>query len=207
MTPNYWPAAGAWRRINPRALHSAWSLLALSHQLERGLIRTEQQGAVRAAIERGLQWVTSNRLDGGARWLEYPSGRNEGTEDYLAVSALAVHVLQTVGKTDLFNDKWLESLPLRKIHPLADEISKGLVYRSETDVTVDTVRHYKYPWMLIATVDAYGSASLLNRARAIAWVDRHIDPLQPVSLKDQEWTIAEVFLGLRHLQESAIVPK
>ena len=71
-----------------------------------------------------------------------------------------VQVLRTVEPSLQLDSLWLRDLPQQVPAPNRSEISKGLVFRSKTQVTLDEVRHYRFPWMLRATVEAGSTAAV-----------------------------------------------
>jgi hypothetical protein len=93
----------------------------------------------------------------------------------------------------------LNNLPKTVPSPTESEQAKGYVFRSLTQMTIDDVRHYRYPWMLRTTVDAYAAADLMQRAKALVWLE---DALRraptPQEVNSEAWTSAEVLFALRH---------
>src|SRR5262249_53415920 len=89
------PAAG-----NASTAATALSLLALHEQLVHKLVSPSQAAQVSAAVDRGAAWLAQRAIPGQARWTEYPADQTfEHGSEYLAVSALAIHVLRTVTGT------------------------------------------------------------------------------------------------------------
>ena len=84
--------------------------------------------------------------------------------------------------------------------PLQSEQAKGYVFRSERQFTLDDVRHYRFPWMLVTTADAYVNGSTAQKARAALWIEEALQrPLTPAGLHNEHWTIAETLFALRHV--------
>ena len=80
-------------------------------------------------------------------------------------------------------------------------MAKGYVFRSKTQFTLDDVRHYRYPWMLLTTVGAYANGSAVQRARAALWIEQAFRrPLLPADLHNEHWTIAETLYALRRVR-------
>ncbi len=166
---------------------TAWTVLALHHQLEKNLIAAEQHDAAKAAIERSVRWLTRRAVVGAARWTEYPPDQTfERTIDYLAASALVIHTLHVVAGSRAFDNLWLDQLPQRVPGPIENEVAKGYVFRSKTQFTLDDVRHYPFPWMLRATVEAYESGTTAQRARALLWLEEAFkNPLRQEDFRDR----------------------
>lgn len=183
---------------------TAFALLALHTQLERKLISPEQQPKVSAAIDRGANWLTNRAIPGKARWTEYPPEQTfERGVDYRGVSALAIHVLRAVKRSTQFDAAWLGNLPRAVPGPGESEQAKGYVFGGGTQFTIDDVRHYRYPWMLRATVDAYAGADLLGKARALLWLEEALNRAPTAEdLHSEVWTSAEVLFALRHVQST-----
>ena len=63
------------------------------------------------------------------------------------------------------------------------------------------MRHYRFPWMLTTTVDAYANGSAMQKARAALWIEEALRrPLTPADLRNEHWTIAETLFALRHVR-------
>jgi hypothetical protein len=181
---------------------TAWTALALHHQLEKELIAPEQRDAVKEAVERSTHWLTRRAVPGAARWTEYPPDQTfERTIDYLAASALVVHTLHVVAASRAFDNLWLDQLPQRVPGPIENEVAKGFVFRSKTQFTLDDVRHYPFPWMLRATVEAYANGTTAQRARALLWLEEAFKrPLRQEDFRTEFWTMAETLFALRQVQ-------
>ena len=75
------------------------------------------------------------------------------------------------------------------------------MFRSERQLTLDDVRHYRFPWMLTTTVDAYANGNRMQKARAALWIEEALrKPLTPADMRNEHWTIAETLLALRHVR-------
>jgi Novel STAND NTPase 1 len=181
---------------------TAWTTLALHHQLSKNLIAPTQRAVVTAAIDKSIAWLTRRATPGQARWTEYPPGNIfEKTIDYLAASALVVHTLHTVAGSHAFDAKWLEQLPARVPAPLENELAKGYVFRSKTQFTLDDVRHYPFPWMMRATVESYENGTRSERARALLWLEQALQaPRRAEEFRNEFWTMAETLFALRYVQ-------
>jgi hypothetical protein len=181
---------------------TAWTALGLHHLLKKNLIAPDQRARVEASVKNAYDWLIARAIPDEARWTEYPPDQTfERTTEFLAVSALVIHVLRTVGGVTQFDSQWLEQLPQGVPTPIQSEMARGYVFRSKTQFTLDDVRHYRYPWMLLATVSAYANAGPLQRARATLWVEEAFRrPLRPPDLHNEHWTIAETLFALRRVQ-------
>ena len=181
---------------------TAWTALALHHQLKKGLIAPEQRWQVDRAVKSAAAWLIERTLPNEARWLEYPPDQTfERNHEYLAVSALVIHVLRTVAGSAQFDARWLDRLPQAVPSPLDNEQAKGYVFRSKTQFTLDDVRHYRFPWMLTTTIDAYANGGATQKARAALWIEEALRrPLTPADLRNEHWTIAETLFALRHVR-------
>ncbi len=180
---------------------TAWTAYALHRLLQKNLIPPEQRGAVESAVKKASEWLIKRVQPDEARWTEYPPDQTfERHSEYLAVSALVIHVLRAVGASTQFDALWLEQLPRTVPSPLQSEQAKGYVFRSERQFTLDDVRHYRFPWMLVTTADAYVNGSTAQKARAALWIEEALQrPLTPAGLHNEHWTIAETLFALRHV--------
>jgi AAA ATPase domain len=194
------PATGDERNASTSA--TAWTTLALHHQSKKNLISPEQRARVEAAIKNASAWLIGRALPDEARWTEYPPDQIfERGYEYLAVSALVIHVLRTVAGSAQFDSLWLDQLPQAVPSPLQSEMAKGYVFRSKTQFTLDDVRHYRFPWMLTTTVDAYANGTAVQKARAALWIEEAFrKPLTPSDMHNEHWTIAETLFALRHVR-------
>jgi hypothetical protein len=190
------------KETNASTSATAWTVLALHHQLERNLVAPEQRARVTEAIRKAADWLAARAIPGTARWTEYPpEGIFERGGEYLAASALVIHVLRTVAGSSQFDVPWLDALPQRVPDPVENEIAKAVVHRTETQVTLDEVRHYRLPWMLRTTVEAYANGNVAQRTRAMLWIEQAFKrPLRPEDIHSEYWTIAETLFALREVQ-------
>lgn len=181
---------------------TAYTVLALHKQLERKLISVEQEPKVREAVRKATGWLVNRAVPGEARWTEYPPDATfEREEEFLAVSALVVHVAQTVDGSQQFDAPWLNDLPAAVPAPGQNETSKAYVFRTKSQITLDDVRHYRYPWMLRATVDCYAAGNIWQRVRALLWIEEALKRAPtPDDLRKEIWTSAEILFSLRHVQ-------
>ncbi len=199
----WWPMFPATAdEANASTSATAWTALALHHQLENNLVAPEQRAAVATAIQKSVDWLAGRALPGKARWTEYPPGLIfEKTLDYLAASALVVHTLHTVAASHTFDALWLDQLPARVPGVIESEIAKGYVFRSKTQFTLDDVRHYPFPWMLRTTAEAYEKGTVPQRARALLWLeDAFKSPMKVEDFRSEFWTMSETLFALRHVQ-------
>jgi hypothetical protein len=180
---------------------TAWTALALHHQLDRQLVAPGQRAKVAAAVQKATDWLASRALPGRARWTEYPPSAIFEQGEYLAASALAVHALRTVAGSNRFDALWLEQLPQGVPGLRQSEISKGVISLDATQITLDESRNYLFPWMLRTTVESYANGTLSQRVRAVLWIEEAFKrPLQPEDLHSEYWTIAETLFALRHVE-------
>ena len=134
--------------------------LDLRHRLDRVGVTppTEKGPYLRPSSEAGRQrrsrsaaaWLIERALPDEARWTEYPPDQtHERGNEYLAVSALVIHVAAHRGGIKANSMRCGSSnLPQAVPTPLQSEMAKGYVFRSKTQFTLDDVRHYRFPWML-----------------------------------------------------------
>jgi hypothetical protein len=189
---------------------TAWTAFALHAQLKQKLISEADRPKVEDSIKRAVKWLEGGVQTGQARWKEYPpqSGFEKDT-DFMAVSALVVYVLRAIQKESRFDGDWLKRLPWVAPDPKDTEVAKGFnMGVAVGDLVVgfvqDSTRHYRYPWMLQTTVDAYARGNVWQRARAVTWLEgalsREMTPNDFVIGESYEdWRMAETLLALRHV--------
>jgi hypothetical protein len=173
--------------------------LALHAQLAHQLIGPEQREAADTAVHKAAAWLRSRALPGRARWTEYaPDHTAEQREDYLAVSALVIHTLRTISDIRDFDEQWLAELPQQVPALNEHETAKGQVFISKNQFTLDDVRHYRYPWMLTTTVEAFPGGRDWEKARALVWINTALSSrLTSADFHNEVWTIAETLFALR----------
>jgi hypothetical protein len=83
-----------------------------------------------------------------------------------SISRRGILPVGQIANSNEFDREWLDEL--RPDVPTVQdiEVAKGFVLgQSKGSFLLDQVRHYKYPWMLRATGDAYANGNLWERAR------------------------------------------
>jgi hypothetical protein len=122
-----------------------------------------------------------------------------------SISRRGILPVGQIANSNEFDREWLDEL--RPDVPTVQdiEVAKGFVLgQSKGSFLLDQVRHYKYPWMLRATVDAYANGNLWERARGVVWIHHALErPLSPTDFllggsQFQDWAMAEVLIALRH---------
>jgi hypothetical protein len=188
-------------RGNASTAATAWASLALYTQLSRNLVGPEQRERTTEAIRKATEWLRSRAIPGRARWTEYaPEHTAEQREDFLAISGFVVHTLRTISNVTDFDEPWLAELPQSVPGLNESETAKGLVFRSKNQFTLDDVRHYRFPWMLNTTVDAFARGTGLEKARALIWINTALDrPLANTDFHNEVWTIAETLFAFRQV--------
>jgi hypothetical protein len=189
---------------------TAWTAFALHTQLEHKLIQNADRPKVEDSIGRAVKWLKKIALSGQARWKEYPPENGfEKDTDYMAVSALVIYVLRAIEKESNFDVKWLEALPMVAPNPKDTEVAKGYVMGVDAGdfvikFVLDSTRHYRYPWMLQTTVDAYAQGTVWQRARAVVWLEQTLSrKLTSADFETgtgyEDWRMAETLFALRHV--------
>jgi hypothetical protein len=187
---------------NASTAATAFIALSLHQQLKENLISPELIAKATAAMSKASEWLALRAIPGKARWTEYPpSATYEHNVEFLAVSGLVIHVLRAVNGSSQFDAAWLNNLPQTVPVVWQNEAAKAYVFRSDTQMTLDDVRHYQYPWMLRATIDAYPRGDMLEKARALVWLEKALErPITAKELRFETWTGAETLFALRHAQ-------
>jgi hypothetical protein len=186
---------------NASTYATALATWALHEQLRKPGFRDGGQ-RIESAVARGTGWLYAQRVAGAARWMDYPGGR-----EMLALSGLALHVLHLTNRYDMTDvDRlWLKSLPGTVPRAEYFEVSARTIFRGpwrDGAVGTDDVRHYPLSWAIAATIDAYGSGSLVERAFALSWFERVLATAPLEQLKGDsgdEWIAAELLIALSQL--------
>jgi hypothetical protein len=181
---------------------TAWSVLALQELLDTGLIDPSRRERVKSAIALGKGWLVSVRKRDAASWPDYPNAGAQSRE-FQGLSAFVLHVLHRLGgATQEMDSEWLDRLPMTV--PNAEDVDSNgfpIFFKNGTSER-DAVRHMKTPWMIMATVDAYPSGTIVQRARALHWLGkaaRESSSIKESSMAGNAWAAAELTIGFRYL--------
>lgn len=194
-----WPIFSDARQKQSSSYATAAAIFAL-HQQSKFETSPERRSRLAAAVQRGADWLTSRAAPGRARWADYPGG--SGSRESLGVSGFVLYVLHGVGAPGLveLDRAWLRELPDGEPLALGGEVSPKKIQVGARSYRDDT-RYYALPWGILATVLAYPIASLEDRARAIEWLERNLEPGAPLySVTGRERNVsigAEILLALR----------
>jgi hypothetical protein len=189
---------------------TAWTTFALHRHLQENLVPPDLKDRVEKAVRSGVEWLKRRVRVGEARWEEYPPEQTHERQDYVAVSALVMHVIRKIDGTGSFDGLWLNKLPFVVPGVRDSESAKGFIEHEGTFM-VDQVRHYRYPWMLRTTAEAYRAGNVWQKAGAFLWLEEALK--QPLVLADfrsgktyEDWTMAEVLYALRDVADTLKVP-
>lgn len=194
---------------NASTYATATAVLSLHDHLRRGFIRREDEGRVRNAVGRGVLWLQANRIEGKARWWDYPFN-SEKTES-VGLSGFVLHTLHAASgdreQLAEIDGLWLQSLPVLEMDAKSRQVSKtGLT--ADTPGTIDTTSQYPLQWSLIATADAYPAGTLGQKGAAVEWMRGYMDHVQELTqgvLGNTDWIAAELFISLRYLEGDDVI--
>jgi len=191
-----WPIFSDARQRQSSSYATAAAIFAL-HQQSKFETSPERRSRLATAVQRGADWLTSRAAPGRARWADYPGGR-----ETLGVSGFVLYVLHRVGAPGLaeLDRAWLRELPVGEPLALGGDVSPKSIQVGPRSYRDDT-RHYALPWGILATVLAYPTASLGDKARALEWLEQNLGPGAPLySLTGRGRNVAigaEILLALR----------
>lgn len=179
---------------------TAMAMLALKRALEANAITDGKlRTAASEALDRAKAWLLATRLEGCARWPNYP-GLSRTAGECLSNSGLVVHTLNVVdpGIADSINRLWLGTLP--PVPLMSDfEAANVNVELSGGGAEADSTRYLKYPCALLATVDAYSSGSVAEKATALSWIEKALRA-ETAAVLPHNWFVAEVLCALSNLE-------
>jgi hypothetical protein len=177
---------------------TAWALLGLLRQKREGYIKGEKVAAVERALTLGGEWLSSVR-SAAARWKNYPY-LIHGAKESESISGLVLHTLnQLLGdNVHHFNMKWLERLP-EGIIGAGESEQYYIEISTPSGMAFDHFEQLKMPWTIVATVDAYSSGNIWQRAKALKWLEDILND-ESVSESDGQnnWWRAEVLYSLHY---------
>lgn len=179
---------------------TSWALIALHSQLEQHLISAQDAEPVANAIRRGSTWLFTNH-DPRARWKDYPLA-SDG-KAFVSMSGLALHALHGVEGDAIrrLDKEWLDHLPPDVTTTEAEY--RWITIKSGT-TELDAFVHVQLPWSLIATADAFHDGNLLQRARALKWIEQSLETgLSEDDEKRADWWRAELVYAMRYITDRA----
>jgi len=180
---------------------TAWALLGLNGQFTRGFVDVSDARRVSAAIQKGSAWLLAQR-EQGSRWKDYPLLRNGKASE--SISGLVLHALhQTIPKQlQQVDREWLDNLPTVSIS--AGDIEHPYFYFMTKDgYADDSFVQTRLPWLLVGTADAYRNGSLVQRAKALTWLEKALDQRSVVTADTapDDWLRAELLYAIRYVLE------
>jgi hypothetical protein len=136
----------------------------------------------------------------GSRWKGYPLLRNGKASE--SVSGVVLHALhQTVPKQlHQIDEEWLDNLPAGTIS--ASDVENPYFYFMTKDgYANDDFVQTRLPWLVIGTVDAYDNGSIIQRGRALAWLERALDQVSVLTADTapDDWVRAELLYSIRYV--------
>lgn len=184
---------------------TAWAVLALGEQTRRKLLPEHLSRQVGAAVRSGLSWLEAQEKPNGL-WASYPRLNHPEDISY-SNSGFATFVLNQL---ELYPSaerrrSWMRHVPAALPKTFAAESYNSWVCQDNNSQR-EAVRYLLVPWILVASAEAYGDGSLLQRARVVRLVEdlvaREDDLISEVG---QEYFLAaEVVIALRHIRESLL---
>lgn len=195
-----WPIFSDARQKEPASSYATAAAIFALQQQSKFETSPERRARLATAVQRGADWLKRRAAPGRARWADYPGG--SGSRETVGVSGFVLYVLHRVGAPGLaeLDRAWLRELPVGEPLALGGEISPKKIQVGARSYRDDT-RYYALPWGILATVLAYPTASLGDKARAIEWLERNLGPGAPLySLTGRERNVAigaEILLALR----------
>jgi hypothetical protein len=194
-------------RLNASTYATAWAILALDSQLRRDIIPEKEVQRVKQAILNGRSWLEQTRIQGKARWEDYPFAPEQ--IESLSLSGLVLHVLHRTGKvpSQEIDGLWLENLTAQA--PLADQkevSSHATALLPDGSFFRDAPRLYVLPWMLIATVDAFEAGNPRQRVHGLRFVRSCLTSLEESERRILQfpWAAAEFEIALRYLNNDRV---
>ena len=194
--------------MNASTYATSFAIFALAELLRRDLTDKSQEERVKSAIHRGREWLEDNTVPGKkGMWKDYPHG--EYGEESISVSGLALHALhRTPGPPPTASDAyWMANLPSVLPMPKEDTSSSATVITKQFGASADSTHHFKLPWVLIGTVDAYPAGTIVQRARAARLLHQVSDRRESIreELHGMPWLQAETLIALRYVRGDDVI--
>jgi hypothetical protein len=182
---------------------TAWVLLGVSKQKQKGYVSADQISAVDKALKRGTQWLLSARNH--ARWKNYPYLTADEASQSESISGVVLHTINNVIDVEALqldkeqlNKEWLDKLPDRIV--TAGEVEKVYIgIQTKSGWAFDHFEQLPMPWLTVATVDAFRSGDIFQRAKALKWLENVVED-ESVSSSDSRnsWWRAELLYSLNY---------
>jgi hypothetical protein len=177
---------------------TAWNLIGLLQQKNKGFISQQDVQAVDNAITKATGWLLSQRTK-GARWKPYPNLNSSNESE--SISGLVLHALHLSAPDQVaaLDKEWIASLTDTSIKA-SDGENYYVVMESTNAPSIDHFVQIKIPWMLIATIDAFPSGDVFERTKALLWLERilsHESVINSDTTKENWWR-AELLYALRY---------
>jgi hypothetical protein len=142
------------------------------------------------------------RSRNASRWRAHPS--LPATTEPEVLSAFILHVLHETGVKDLgdVDRSWLETLPRTNLSPNSLD-THYVVLQSGHHSKIDHFAEVRFPWILLATADAYANGTPAEKARALSWFKAVLDnpEVRRADTEGVEWVRAEVLIGMAQAGE------
>jgi len=167
----------------------------------RELVSSAMRSRAEDAVARGVAWLLHTRTELG-KWKPYPNIAKSRESD--SISGLVLHTLHVADPSGLreLDRDWLSSLPRTPPEAPLEEGSY-VEFRGR----FDHFQQITLPWMLIATVDAYPSGDIFQRARTRNWIDSALSE-RSVLAADADtttnWWRAELLYALKYVRRLAL---
>jgi hypothetical protein len=182
---------------------TAWVVLGLAEMNKRELISSAMRSRAEDAVARGVAWLLTTRTDLG-KWKPYPNMVKSRESD--SISGLVLHTLHVADPSGLreLDRDWLSSLP-RTPPEASFQEGSYVEMRGSNKGRIDHFQQITLPWMLIATVDAYPSGDIFQRARARNWIDSALSERSALTADadTNNWWRAELLYALKYVRRLA----
>jgi hypothetical protein len=215
--PGWWqffPASGRQKSEavedprNASTYATSFSILALQELLNRNLIPAVEEGRIKGAIAKGRNWLLSNTIPGQpGRWKDYPNGEDGHVS--IGISGIVLHAIhRTAGVPPVENDgDWMARLPEQLPRAGDVAISGQPVQITVNEFARDGTHMFAFPWLIVATIDAYPQGDLVQRAQALALLNQTPREQDGVRFEADRkpWVAAEFLIGLRYLRGDDVI--
>jgi hypothetical protein len=186
---------------------TAWALLGLNSQLKKNFVDNDDKLRVVSAIGDGANWLIEHRERNlRVRWKDYQLLSKQKSTISESISGVVLHTLhQSIqhniieqGELQQIDSDWLDNLPAASIS-IEDKDQPHIWFKDkDCHWCQDGFTQIKLPWLLIATADAYANGSLLQRVKALSWIEQVLaqDGVTNSDTEPDNWWRAEVLYAL-----------
>lgn len=180
---------------------TAMALLGLNAQLKKNLVHPTDKELVSTAVHAGSAWLLGRR-ESGSRWKDYPHlVTGELSASISGVVLHALHQTTSADRLESVDSEWLDNLPPGTVSAKVADRPFVWLKTKEGKREIDAFVYIQLPWLLVGTVDAYRNGTIIQRTKALEWIETALGQTSVVTadtLPDPWWR-AEILYAINYV--------